>query len=124
MGGKGAYGRLSPSSSLQYSQKLECRCERRKSKMGLKDVEGKRTGRPRGSKSRPPWIRAARWAIKNLDNPDAVPPTPLARRLVALGREQPESLVICLATLDASGNKPDQQKQESNAPVERQPNAA
>ena len=69
--------------------------------MGLEHLEGKRTGRPRGSKSTPPWVKAVRWASKNLDNPHAVPPSALAGRLLALGREHPDRLVACLANLYA-----------------------
>jgi hypothetical protein len=46
--------------------------------MGLQHLEGKRTGRPRGSKTSPLVDRDVRWAYRNLGTPDAVPPSPLA----------------------------------------------
>jgi hypothetical protein len=67
--------------------------------MGVQHLEGKRSGRPRGSKSRP-WLRALRWACRNLHRPNAVPPTPLAEHYLALGRERPDQFLACLATLD------------------------
>jgi hypothetical protein len=67
--------------------------------MGVEHLEGKRTGRPKGSKSRP-WIRALRWACRNLDRPNAVPPSPLAEHYLALGRERPDQFLACLAALD------------------------
>jgi hypothetical protein len=73
--------------------------------MGLKDLVGKRIGRPKGSKNAPPWTRAARWALENLDNPAAVPPSPLAGRFLALGREHPDRLAVCLDMLTQAGWK-------------------
>src|SRR6266478_6210995 len=70
------------------------------STLAIKDLEGKRTGRRPGSKSRP-WVRDLKWACKNLDRPDAKPPSALAGRLVVLGREQPDRLVALLAALEA-----------------------
>ena len=83
--------------------------------MGLEHLQGKRTGRPRGSKSTPRWIRDARWAIENLDSLDAVPPTALARRLHALGHKHPDRLVVCLARLDAVRRQADQGNREGSA---------
>jgi hypothetical protein len=67
--------------------------------MGVEHLQGKRTGRPRGSKSRP-WLRAIRWACRHVDRPDAVPPSPLAGYYLALGREHPDRFLACLAALD------------------------
>lgn len=75
--------------------------------MALKDLIGKRTGRPPGAKSAAPWVRTARWAARNLDTPEAVPPSPLAGRLLALGRKQPDRLAVCLARLEALGQRPE-----------------
>jgi hypothetical protein len=60
--------------------------------MAIKDLEGKRTGRRPGSKSRPPWERDLRWAYKNIGRPDAEPPSEFARSLRELGREHPDKL--------------------------------
>src|SRR5262245_30702713 len=69
--------------------------------MALKDLEGRRTGRPRGAKTTPRWVRDARWVNDNLDNVNAKAPTPLAARLLALGRKRPDKFASCLATLEA-----------------------
>jgi len=68
--------------------------------MGVEHLQGKRTGRPRGSKSRP-WVRALGWAYRNMDKPDAEPPTPLAARLLALARADMAAFLRCLAALEA-----------------------
>jgi hypothetical protein len=64
--------------------------------MAIKDLEGKRIGRRRGSRSRPPWERDLRWAYKNLGKPDAEPPSDLARSLRELGREHPDKFYSLL----------------------------
>jgi hypothetical protein len=69
--------------------------------MGIEHLNGKRTGRRPGTKSRPPWERGLLWAYKNLDRPEANPPSALAGRLLTLGREHPDRLFACLALLDA-----------------------
>ena len=66
-------------------------------------LEGKRTGRPKGIKSAPPHVRDVRWAYKNLDRPDAKPPSPFAARMRELGREQPERFLTCLLLVDGQG---------------------
>jgi hypothetical protein len=68
--------------------------------MGLEHLVGKRSGRPKGLKSAPAWVRALKWAERHLDRLEAVPPSPLAARLVALGREHPDRFVACLALAD------------------------
>jgi hypothetical protein len=61
---------------------------------------GKRTGRRKGSKSRPHWQRAVRWVERYLGDPDAKPPSPLAGRLLALANQDMAGFLRCLATLD------------------------
>jgi hypothetical protein len=73
--------------------------------MGVDHLQGKRTGRPRGSKTTPAWVRDLRWAERHLGRPDAAPPSPLAARLLALGREQPDKFLACLALRDARGRR-------------------
>src|SRR5438552_16411764 len=68
--------------------------------MGVEHLQGKRTGRPRGSKSTPAWARDVRWVQKHLGQPAATPPTPLAGLLLNLGREHPEKFVACLTLAD------------------------
>jgi hypothetical protein len=70
--------------------------------MGVEHLQGRRTGRPRGSKTTPPWVRDARWVYRNLDSPDAVPPSPLAGLLLTLGREHPDRLAVCLARMSSN----------------------
>ena len=74
--------------------------------MGTAQLQGKRTGRPPGIKSRP-WRRAVLWCIRNLDKADAVPPSPLAGRLLALGREHPDRLVEPGDPARRPGGRPD-----------------
>jgi hypothetical protein len=73
--------------------------------VSINHLVGKRTGRPPGSKSKP-WRRDLAWVLRNLDNEDAVPPSPLAARLLALAKDHPDRLVCCLMQLDAQG-RPD-----------------
>jgi hypothetical protein len=84
--------------------------------VSVEHLAGKRTGRPRGSKSVPPWVRDLRWAYKHLDTPDAVPPSALAGRLRALGREQPDKFVACLL-LDAPAPAANKGKEEAGGPA-------
>jgi hypothetical protein len=84
--------------------------------MGVDHLQGKRTGRPRGAKTTPPYIRAARWAYENLDVADAVPPSPLAARLIAFWRKRPDRLVVYMATLDEMKRKADGRKRARRRP--------
>jgi hypothetical protein len=81
--------------------------------MGVEHLKGKRSGRPRGSKSAPPWKRDALWVYRNFSKADAEPPSSFAARLLAQAREQPDRLLTALALLDgpagrSSGRHPDQ----------------
>jgi hypothetical protein len=69
--------------------------------MGVEHLVGKRTGRRPGSKSMPPWKRDALWVYQNLDNPDAVPPSPFARALLTMAREDADRLLACLIMVSA-----------------------
>jgi hypothetical protein len=70
----------------------------------------------------PPWNRDVLWAYQNLDNPEAVPPSALAGRLLALGREHPDRLLACLALVSAEQKTEHSSRgaQEANA---REPSA-
>jgi hypothetical protein len=68
--------------------------------MGVESIKH-RTGRPKGSKTTPRWVRALNWAERNYGTPGAVPPNALAARLLELARERPELFVRCLALRDA-----------------------
>jgi hypothetical protein len=74
--------------------------------MRVEHLDGKRTGRPRGSRSTPAWVRDLRWAGRHLGDPEAAPPSPLAGRLLAWGREQPDRFLACLAPRDADAAAP------------------
>jgi hypothetical protein len=89
--------------------------------MSTEHLQGKRTGRPRGAKSRLPVRRDAWWAYRNLAKPDAVPPSALAARLLALGREHPDRLALCLAKLDALAREAARRERKTASPKERQP---
>jgi hypothetical protein len=79
---------------------------------------GKRTGRPRGSKSRSPWRRDALWVYRNLDNPDAKPPSAFAKLLLALAHEHPDRFFACLILLDA----PAKAEERTSSPQDAQVN--
>ncbi len=68
---------------------------------GVAHLLGKRTGRPRGSRTAPKGLLAARWAMKRLDSEGAVPPSPLAGALLRLGREHPDRLAALVDELEA-----------------------
>ena len=91
--------------------------------MGLQHLEGKRTGRPRGSKTSPPLDRDVRWAYRNLGTSDAVPPSPLAGALLTLGREYPDRFAACLAALasidrrERMATEPDKQRSTGGSPA-------
>jgi hypothetical protein len=89
--------------------------------MSVEHLHGKRTGRPRGSKSTSPWRRDALWAYRHLGRPDAQPPSELAKLLLALGREQPDRLFACLALLDDPGHPAEQPNREAGGSAEADP---
>jgi hypothetical protein len=79
--------------------------------MGVAHLMGKRTGRPKGSRTMPPWRRDALWAYRQLCREGAAnggvnggdgckPPTPFAASLLALGREHPDRLAAVLIQMD------------------------
>jgi hypothetical protein len=63
-------------------------------------LQGKRTGRRKGSRSRPHWLRAIRWAESQIERPGGKPPSKLASLLFALGQEHPDRLAMCIAKAD------------------------
>jgi hypothetical protein len=69
--------------------------------MGVEHLQGKRTGRPRGSKNLPRWVRYVAWAEKNVGRTDATPPSPFAAFLRAMAREEPDKFVSYLVGADA-----------------------
>jgi hypothetical protein len=81
--------------------------------VGLKDLEGKRTGRRRGGKNRPAWARDAEWAYNHLEVAPADAPTARKRLWLSLARENPEHFLKCL--LAATGTGASAQADESAA---------
>src|SRR5260370_26750868 len=75
--------------------------------MGLELLVGRRTGRPPGSSSVSPWKRDVLWAYRHLGDPDAMPPSPMAERLLALGREEPDRLIACLVMVTGEDQQPE-----------------
>jgi hypothetical protein len=69
--------------------------------MGVEHLKDKRTGLPRGAKSAPAALRAARWASRHLRKPDAVPPSELAGALLGLGCQEPDRFALLLDSLEA-----------------------
>jgi hypothetical protein len=61
--------------------------------MALKDLEGKRTGRPRGAKTTSRVQRDLEWAYRHLDKPDAKPPSPGAKQWAEYARRQPDKFL-------------------------------
>jgi hypothetical protein len=68
--------------------------------MGLKDLEGKRTGRRKGGRNRPVWERDILQAYKNVGKPDAVLKSEGARYWQTVARERPSEFAAALAQLD------------------------
>lgn len=92
--------------------------------MALKDLEGKRTGRPPGAKAVSPVRRDILWAYRNLGKPDAKPPSPGAKMWAELAREQPGRFLACVARIEAAQEKPrrvkkDKPRQEANGTAPR-----
>jgi hypothetical protein len=72
--------------------------------MPLEHLQGKRTGRPRGSKSSSPLKRDLRWACRNLGK-DVEPPTAGAKFWADMARNEPEKFVKAVAELDAANRR-------------------
>jgi hypothetical protein len=69
--------------------------------MALKDLDGRRTGRPKGAKTTSRVRRDILWAYRNLDKPEARPPSAGAKLWAALARDEPARFLACLARLEA-----------------------
>jgi hypothetical protein len=80
--------------------------------MGVEQLEGKRTGRPRGRKSRPRWQRDLEWAYRHLGQ-DVEPSSAGAKYFLDLAKERPGEFLACLAQLDKVSDR----KPESSAPA-------
>jgi hypothetical protein len=76
--------------------------------MALKDLDGRRTGRPKGSRTTSRVRRDILWAYRHLDKPGARPPSAGARLWAALAREHPARFLACVARLEAQAPDPGQ----------------
>src|SRR5262245_13862092 len=85
--------------------------------MGVEHLQGRRKGRPPGSKTTPRWRRDVEWVYKHLGDAEAKPPSELARRLLALAREHPDRLLRCLLQVDAAAHKPAATRGAEGAPA-------
>lgn len=84
--------------------------------MGLKDLEGKRTGRPRGAKTTSRVRRDILWAYRNLDNPDAKPPSPGAKMWAEHARKQPAHFLGCVVRVETAGDQEADSEGEGGLP--------
>jgi hypothetical protein len=80
--------------------------------MALQDLEGKRTGRPRGAKTSSQVWRDLMWVYRNLDRPDAKPPTNGARMWMDYARTNPGDFLACVLRADVVRD----QSQETRKP--------
>jgi hypothetical protein len=68
--------------------------------MGVEHLEGRRTGRPRGSKTTSRVRRDMMWAYHHLDDADVKPPSAGAKMWSDLARSQPGNFLSCLVSLE------------------------
>jgi len=87
--------------------------------MGLKDLEGKRTGRPPGARTTSRVKRDIVWAYRNLDRPDAKPPSPGARRWAEFARRKPDRFLAYVVRIETAGEKPAERKEDGHTDGER-----
>jgi hypothetical protein len=74
--------------------------------MGLKDLDGKRTGRPQGAKTTSRVKRDILWAYRHLDKPDAKPPSPGAKWWAEYARRQPDKFLDRVLRVSVWEEKP------------------
>jgi hypothetical protein len=91
--------------------------------MALEHLNGRRTGRPRGAKTRSRALRDIRWAYNHLGKPDAKPPSPGAKLWADLALSGPARFLTCVANLEAAGESKGQGPGERQAPEPGGPEA-
>jgi hypothetical protein len=74
--------------------------------MALKDLDGRRTGRPQGPRTTSRVRRDIPWAYRNLDKVGAKPPSAGARLWADLARGHPARFLACVAKLEAPPPEP------------------
>jgi hypothetical protein len=72
--------------------------------MAFQDLEGKRTGRPRGAKTSSRVWRDLMWVYRHL-NTDAKPPSPGARLWLELARNNPGEFLRCVLEADRKASR-------------------
>ena len=77
--------------------------------MTVAHLQGKRSGRPRGSRSSSPLRRDLLWVARNLGK-DRVPPSDGAKFWAEIARNEPEKFVAALAALDAARPRGDERQ--------------
>jgi hypothetical protein len=87
--------------------------------MALKDLDGKRTGRPKGSRTTSRVRRDILWAYRHLGKPDAKPPSAGARLWAALAREHPARFLACVARLEGQPADAGQRNGTAHGPAGR-----
>jgi hypothetical protein len=85
--------------------------------VAIKDVDGKRTGRPRGAKSSSKVLRDIRAAYRSLDKPESKLTTAGARLWAAMAREHPAQFLACLAKLEARAPNEVKRDREAKDPL-------
>jgi hypothetical protein len=73
--------------------------------MALKDLNGRRTGRPRGAKTKSRVKRDIEWAYRHLGKPDADPPTEGAKLWLDLARREPDNFLAHVVRLETAEEK-------------------
>lgn len=66
--------------------------------MGVQHLDGRRTGRPRGTRSTPQWQRDMLWVARHLGT-DTVPPSPGARLWSSFATAHPDRFIACIIQL-------------------------
>jgi hypothetical protein len=61
------------------------------------------------------------WVYRNLHRPDAAAPSALAGRLLALGREEPDRLVLLLDALDRQAGEGNKETIDTLTTIAREP---
>jgi hypothetical protein len=92
--------------------------------MGVDHLATKRTGRRRGSKNGPPWLRDLRWVSRNLGKKDAEPPTELSAFLLDWAREHPDRFHAWVIRTEGPAPKAEQQNGTATVAADRGPETA
>ena len=81
--------------------------------MNVAHLQGKRSGRPRGTKSTSPVARDLRWVARNLGK-DLEPPSPGAAFWAKMAHDEPDKFVSAVAALEAANTRTRDEEPKSN----------